>query len=90
MGGNNLQGHDLKDLFNRLSNLDTSKAREPLLCSSNNHLKRGWLFFLSMLTISVTGDDLEEIQKLKEKLVNEFEIKDLRNLRYFLSLYIYT
>ena len=31
----------------------------------------------------ITSDDLEEIAKLKGKLFEEFEMKDLRNLKYF-------
>ena len=33
--------------------------------------------------IIITRDDAKEMQNLKEKLAKEFEIKDLRNLRYF-------
>lgn len=36
--------------------------------------------------IVVTGDDLEEIGKLKEKLKKEFQIKDLERFKYFLSI----
>ena len=34
--------------------------------------------------IIVTGNDEEEIQRLKTYLSNEFEIKDLGSLKYFL------
>lgn len=34
----------------------------------------------------IFGDDLVEKQLLKEKLVAEFEIKDLRRLKYFLDI----
>ncbi|CAN1791793.1 Retrovirus-related Pol polyprotein from transposon TNT 1-94, partial [Linum perenne] len=36
--------------------------------------------------IIITGDDIEEIRKLKLKLATEFEIKDLGELRYFLGM----
>ena len=36
--------------------------------------------------IIVTGDDLEEMGRLKEKLAREFEIKDLGRLKYFLGI----
>ena len=38
--------------------------------------------------IIITRDDAKEMQNLKEKLAKEFEIKDLRNLRYFLGIEI--
>ena len=34
----------------------------------------------------ITGDDLEEIAKLKGKLFKEFEMKDLENLKYVLGI----
>lgn len=37
----------------------------------------------------VTRDDLEEIGQLRAYLANEFEIKDLRSLRYFLGIEIF-
>ena len=36
--------------------------------------------------IMVTRDDLEEMEKLKKKFANEFEIKDLGKLKYFLEI----
>ena len=36
--------------------------------------------------IAVTRDDLEEMEKLKKKLANAFEIKDLGRLKYFLGI----
>ena len=36
--------------------------------------------------IVFTGDDLEEMGKLKNDLAKEFEIKDLGNLKYFLGI----
>ncbi|EXB88426.1 Retrovirus-related Pol polyprotein from transposon TNT 1-94 [Morus notabilis] len=38
--------------------------------------------------IILTGDDLEEWERLKRKLAKEFEIKDLGSLRYFLGMEI--
>ena len=34
----------------------------------------------------LTGDDMAEMEWLKERLAIEFEIKDLGSLRYFLSM----
>ena len=36
--------------------------------------------------IVLTGDDLEEIKKLKERLATEFEIKNLGALKFFLGI----
>jgi hypothetical protein len=36
--------------------------------------------------IIITGDDQEEIKRLKECLSKEFEVKDLGNLKYFLGI----
>ncbi|KAK8923657.1 hypothetical protein KSP39_PZI019078 [Platanthera zijinensis] len=36
--------------------------------------------------IVITGDDVEEIKILKQKLASEFEVKDLGKLRYFLGI----
>lgn len=36
--------------------------------------------------IIITGDDYEEIRRLKKKLAQEFELKDLGSLKYFLGM----
>jgi hypothetical protein len=36
--------------------------------------------------IMLTGNDNEEIQRLKKHLASKFEIKDLGNLKYFLGI----
>ena len=36
----------------------------------------------------ITGDDLSSIQELKDFLSQQFELKDLRHLNYFLGLEI--
>jgi hypothetical protein len=38
--------------------------------------------------IIITGDDIVEMAQLKHKLSNEFEVKDLGQLRYFLGIEI--
>lgn len=52
-----------------------------------NSMKRGITALIVCVNdIVVTGDDHDEITCLKAHLANEFEIKDLRNLRYFLGI----
>ena len=34
----------------------------------------------------ITGDDFEEIEKLKKNFFNEFEMNDLGNLKYFIGI----
>jgi hypothetical protein len=34
----------------------------------------------------ITGDDIEEISRLQEKLSTEFEMKNLGGLKYFLGI----
>nr|GEX61280.1 putative ribonuclease H-like domain-containing protein [Tanacetum cinerariifolium] len=48
---------------------------------------RAWFerFMLAMKRV-ITGNDEEEIKRLKEGLFTEFEMKDLRNLKYFLGI----
>lgn len=36
--------------------------------------------------IIITGDDNQEIEKLKEQLMQAFEVKELGELQYFLGL----
>ena len=36
--------------------------------------------------IIITGNDMNEINQLKQRLALEFELKDLGNLRYFLGM----
>ena len=36
--------------------------------------------------IVLLGEDTAEINKLKQKMADEFEIKDLENLKYFLGI----
>ena len=36
--------------------------------------------------IILTGDDIDGLEKLKRALANEFEVKDLGFLRYFLGM----
>ena len=44
------------------------------------------VFIVYVDDIIVTGNDLDEIRRLKGKLAKEFEIKDLGTLRYFLGI----
>src|SRR4051812_41320339 len=38
--------------------------------------------------IVITGDDVEEIQRLKKRLEEEFEVKNLGHLKYFVGIEI--
>ena len=52
------------------------------------HSEKGRMIALIVYVddIVVTGDDWEEMEKLKKKLANEFKIKDLGRLKYFLGI----
>ena len=52
------------------------------------HSKKGKMaiFIVYVNDIIVIGDDNEEIWELNNKMSQAFEIKDLRNLKYFLSI----
>ena len=51
------------------------------------HTKRGITVLIIYVDDMVaTGDDLEEISKLKHQLATKFGIKDIRKLRYFLGI----
>ncbi|XP_028117998.1 uncharacterized protein LOC114315591 [Camellia sinensis] len=57
-----------------------------ILCLLNTpHLVRLTALIVYVDDIVLTGDDVEEVARLKEYLVNEFEIKDLSSLKYFLG-----
>ena len=45
-------------------------------------------FYVKCVTFMLNGDDLSGIQELKDFLSQQFEIKDLRHLSYFLGLEI--
>lgn len=52
------------------------------------HNKEGKVAILIvyMDDIILTGDDIEELKRLKKKLATAFEIKDLGTLKYFLGI----
>ena len=52
------------------------------------HSKEGKIAILIVYVddIILTGDDSAELERLKERLVDEFEIKDLGELKYFLIM----
>ena len=54
------------------------------------HSKEGKtaLFIVYVDDIVIIGDDQEETEWLKRLLAEEFEVKDLGNLRYFLGMEI--
>ena len=41
-----------------------------------------------MCSSDLTGDDQKEIKRLKECLSQEFEVKDLGNIKYFLGIQV--
>ncbi|RLN42615.1 retrotransposon protein, putative, unclassified [Panicum miliaceum] len=49
-----------------------------------------WIVVLAVYVddITISGDNEEEINRLKKNLSEEFEVKDLGQLRYFLSIEI--
>ena len=53
------------------------------------HTNKGTIFFLLYVDdMIITGDNLNGIQKLKDFLSQQFEMKDLWHLSYFLGLEI--
>ena len=44
------------------------------------------ILIVYMDDIILTGDDCDEMERLKRNLASEFEMKDLGNLRYFLGM----
>ena len=56
------------------------------LCIKHNSSSKLIALIVYVDDIIVTGNDKGEIQRLKTYLSNEFEIKDLRRLKYFLGI----
>ncbi|CAL5358524.1 unnamed protein product [Camellia sinensis] len=62
-----------------------SQADHTLFVKHSSHGKTTALI-VYVDDIVLTGDDVEEVPRLKEYLANEFEIKDLGKLKYFLGI----
>ncbi|XP_028105641.1 uncharacterized protein LOC114304706 [Camellia sinensis] len=64
---------------------DYSQADLTLFVKHSSHGKTIALI-VYVDDIVLIGDDVEEVPRLKEYLANEFEIKDLGSLKYFLGI----
>jgi Reverse transcriptase (RNA-dependent DNA polymerase) len=63
-----------------------SKADHSLFCKINNYTTIIILIYVD--DIIITGNNLEEIKNVKRKLKENFDIKDLGSLTYFLGIEI--
>jgi Reverse transcriptase (RNA-dependent DNA polymerase) len=63
-----------------------SKADHSLFCKINNYTTIIILIYVD--DIIITGNNLEEIKNVKRKLKENFDIKDLGLLKYFLGIEI--
>jgi len=65
--------------------LATNKFKEITLSSLNIHWKKGWgIVLLGYIDdIIMIGNDEKENEELKQRLVQEFELKELGRLKYF-------
>ena len=61
------------------------QANHTMFCRHSVNGKKS-ILIVYVDDMSITGDDTQEINNLKERLKAEFEIKDLGNLRYFLGI----
>ena len=87
MVSNSLQGHGLRGFQRQSRDVDISNVNQTTHYLSNTLLKVKLLFSLSMwMTSSLKGNYEEEVQRLKDFLAKEFEIKDLGSLKYFLGM----
>lgn len=86
MGLNNFQELGLRSLQILFETKDPIKAGEITyyFISMDRMVKSVLTVYVN--NIILTGNDGDEAHKLKEDLSNEFEIKDLGNLRYFLRI----
>ena len=82
-------------LLGRCANSRSNSSCRRAACSNVDHTvfyrhqsSRITILAVYVDDIVITGDDVEEIKKLKEKLGRAFEVKDLGLLRYFLGIEI--
>ena len=87
MGSNNPLKLGLINLPSLLRDTTTLKHNQIIHCFFKHSLK-GKVFILTVYIddIILTRDDLTKIDKLKKILVEEFEIKDLGSLKYFVGV----
>ncbi len=74
----------MKDLLELCKSVTTTRAK--LIKRSLQGKVTALIVYVD--DIILTGNDTEEIQKLRKYLANGFEIKDLGSLKYFLGIVV--
>jgi len=64
----------------------TIKVKKIIQCSTNIQVKVKLLLIAYMDDIILIGDDNVEMERLKNKLVDNFKTKNLDALKYFLGM----
>ena len=59
--------------------------KKTILCSINTQRKNA-ILIVYVDDMILTGDDIDELERLEKKVAKDFEIKDLGTLKYFLGM----